>query len=82
MDTKFGTNVSNRMLLNVAKFQGYIFYCFLVIEGKPTVGGGGGKITSPPQTQLRVKSKTSPNKHFNQFRMKNPHHFHKIETGI
>ena len=67
MDTKFGTNVSNRMLLNVAKFQGYIFYRFLVIKGKPTVGGGGrGKITSPPQTQLRVKS----------------NHFHKIEAGI
>ena len=41
MDTKFGANVSNRMLLNVAKFQGYIFYRFLVIKGKPTVGGGG-----------------------------------------
>ena len=28
MDTKFGTNVSNRMLLNAAKFQGYSFYQF------------------------------------------------------
>ena len=26
MDTKFGANVSNRMLLNAAKFQGYSFY--------------------------------------------------------
>ena len=30
MDTKFGTNVSNRMLLNTAKFQGYSFYHFWV----------------------------------------------------
>ena len=26
MDTKFGMNVSNRMLVNAAKFQGYSFY--------------------------------------------------------
>ena len=45
MDTKFGTNVSNRMLLNAAKFQGYSFYRFWVFKGKPT--GGGGKITNP-----------------------------------
>ena len=38
MDTKFGTNVSNRMLLNAAKFQGYSFYRFWVIKGKPTGG--------------------------------------------
>ena len=40
MDTKFGTNVSNRMLLNTAKFQGYSFYRFWVIKGKPTGEGG------------------------------------------
>ena len=28
MDTKFGTNVSNKKLLNTAKFQGYSFYRF------------------------------------------------------
>ena len=38
MDTKFGTNVSNRMLLNAAKFQGYSFYRFWVIQRKPTAG--------------------------------------------
>ena len=38
MDTKFGTNVSNRMLLNAAKFQGYSFYRFWVIKRKPTGG--------------------------------------------
>ena len=46
MDTKFGTNVSNRMLLNAAKCQGYSFYRFWVIKGIPKRGGrGGDKIT-------------------------------------
>ena len=52
MDTKFDTNVSNRMLLNAAKF----------IQGKPTAAGGeggGGKITTTPSpTQIRVKCLT------------------------
>ena len=30
-DTKFGTDVSNKMLLNAAKCQGYSFYGFWVI---------------------------------------------------
>ena len=33
-DTKFRTNVSNKMLLNAAKCQGYSFSRFLVIKGK------------------------------------------------
>ena len=41
MDTKFGTNVSNRMLLNAAKFQGYSFYRFRVIKGRSTGGWEG-----------------------------------------
>ena len=36
MGTKFGANVSNRMLLNAAKFQGYSFYCSWFVKGKPT----------------------------------------------
>ena len=40
MDTKFGTNVFNRMLLNAAKFQGCSFYRFWVIKGKLSGGGG------------------------------------------
>ena len=51
MDTKCGTNVSNRMLLNVAKFQSYSFYRLWVIKGKRTGGaggGGGGKISPNP----------------------------------
>ena len=47
MDAKFGTNVSNIILLNAAKFQCYSFYCFWVIKGKPTGREGGGKITHP-----------------------------------
>ena len=47
-DTKFGKNVSNKMLLNAAKQQGYSFYRFWVIKVKPT----GGKITP---TLIRVK---------------------------
>ena len=36
MDAKFGVNVSNKTLLNAAKFQGYSFYRFWVIKEKPT----------------------------------------------
>ena len=35
IDTKFGPNVSNKMLLNAPKCQGYGFYRFWVIKGKP-----------------------------------------------
>ena len=52
MDIKFGTNVSNRMLLNVAKYQGYSFYRFWVIE-LLRENQLGGKISTPP-TQIRV----------------------------
>ena len=44
MDTKFCTNVSNRISLNAANFQGYSFYRFWVIKGKPT----RGEVKSPP----------------------------------
>ena len=50
-DTKFDTNVSNKILLNVAKFQGCSLYCFWFIKGKLTGGGRGGKITL---TQIRI----------------------------
>ena len=52
VETKIGTNVSNRMLPHAAKFQRYSFYRFWVIKGKPT---GGSKTTPPPPTQIRVK---------------------------
>ena len=54
MDTKFGTSVTNRMLLNAAKFQRYSFCGFWVIKRKPT---GGREITPhpPPPLQIRIK---------------------------
>ena len=36
-DTKFGMNVFNKMLLNAAKCQGYLYH-FWVIKGKPRLG--------------------------------------------
>ena len=36
LDTKFGTNVPNKMLLNSTKCEGYSFYRFWVIKRKPT----------------------------------------------
>ena len=41
-DTKFGMDVSNKMLLHAAKCQRYNFYRFSVIKGKPTAEGAGG----------------------------------------
>ena len=35
-NTRFGSDVPNKILLNAAKFQGYSFYYFWVIKGKPT----------------------------------------------
>ena len=37
-NTKFSTNISNKMLPNAAKYQGYSFYRFWLIKGKPTRG--------------------------------------------
>ena len=38
-DTKFGTNVSNKYLLDAAKYQRHSYYRFWVIKGKPTGRG-------------------------------------------
>ena len=51
MDTKLGTNVSNRMLLYAAKVQGYSSYCFWVIKRKPT---GGGGVISPSSLHTQI----------------------------
>ena len=51
-DTKFGTNVSNKKLLNTAKCQGYNFYRFWVIKKKPT---GAVKFPSPHPPRLVLK---------------------------
>ena len=45
-DTEFGPNVSNKMLLNASKCQGYGSYRFWVIKGKPT--GGEVKLLPHP----------------------------------
>ena len=45
-DYKFCTNVSNKMLLNAAKCQGWNFYCFWVIKWKDT--GERVKLPFPP----------------------------------
>ena len=51
-DTKFDANISNKIFLIAAIYQGYSFYRFWVIKGK--LAGEGG-ITSPRPTQIRVK---------------------------
>ena len=51
-NTKFGTNVFDKMLMNAAKCHCYSFYRFWVIKGQPTERV---KITQHPPTQNRVK---------------------------
>ena len=46
MDTKCGANLSNRMLLNAAKFQGHSFYRFPVIKGNTHTPRLGLKIVN------------------------------------
>ena len=53
-DTKFGMNISSKILLNAAKCQGYTFYRFWVIKGKPTEVGVK-LLPSAPPTRIRVK---------------------------
>ena len=55
IDTKFGTNILNRVLLNVAKCQGYSFYRFWVVKKKPT----GGDYPSPPRIRLNQLIKST-----------------------
>ena len=47
-DTRFGTNISNKMLLNAEKCQGCSFYHFWVIKGKPI-----GVLILPPTYVFR-----------------------------
>ena len=54
MDTKFGTNVSNRTLLNSAKFQGYSFYRFELLRENQMEGGQGKITVPPPPPRLRL----------------------------
>ena len=54
MDIKFGTNVSNRMLLNAAKFHDYSFYRFWVLRENQRGGRGWVKLPHPPRLGLMV----------------------------
>ena len=55
-NTKFGTDVSNKMILNVAKCQGYSFYRFWVIKWKTTGGlPSPHPPTYPPRLGLTAK---------------------------
>ena len=57
--TKFGTNISNKMLLSAAKYQGYCFYHFWAIKGKPTER----RVKSPPtHTQIRLHKSATKSK--------------------
>ena len=51
-DAKFGSNVSNEILLNAAKYQGYSFYRFWVINGKAT----GRQVKLPPSPRLGLSN--------------------------
>ena len=55
-NTKFGKNVSNKILLDAAKCQSYSFYLSWVIKGKPTGGRGVGDKITPPPSRLGLKS--------------------------
>ena len=56
-NTKFGTNISNKMSLKAALCYGCFFYRFWVIKGKPT----GGKITFPStQTMVELSNNANP----------------------
>ena len=47
-NTKFDTNISNKKIMNFAKYHGYSFYCFRVVKGKPRTG-----VKLPP-TQVKT----------------------------
>ena len=42
-NTKFGTNVCNKMSLNAAKSQGYSFYLFELLKSNQQGRRGGGE---------------------------------------
>ena len=52
MDTKFGMNVSDKMLLNAAKFRVTAFTVF-ELSRENQLAGGGGKITPPPKKKKK-----------------------------
>ena len=61
-DTKFDTKISNKILRNATKCQGYSFFHFWVVRRKLT---GGIKLPPPPPNQIRIKrtDKKNPQEH-------------------
>ena len=63
-DTKFGMNISHKILLKAAKCPGYSFYSFWVMKRKPTGRGEGQNYPPPPPThpptQIRVNESINP----------------------
>ena len=54
-DTEFGTILSNKMLANATKWQGYSFYRFWVIKGKSAgCRDGGWNYLSPPASHIHT----------------------------
>ena len=53
MDTKFDTNISNRMLLNAAKFQVHSFTVFGLLRENQLGGKGGVKLAPLPPTNIK-----------------------------
>ena len=51
-DSKFGVDVSNKLLRKTAIFQGYRFYRFWVTKAKPTEGGA---VKLPPSLRLELR---------------------------
>ena len=62
-NTKYGTNVSSKMLLKATKCQGYSLYRFWVNRGKPT-GGGGGRATGWNSCHFLMTLKVVQHKEF------------------
>ena len=52
MNTKFGANVLNKMLVNAANYQGYRFYRLLLLRENQQARRGGG--ANYPLPQIRV----------------------------
>ena len=57
-DTKFSTNIFNKLLLNAAKCKGYSCYCFLLRENQQGEGWRG----ELPPTPIGVKDIEKPKK--------------------
>ena len=67
--------IDAKILLNAAACQGCSFYCFWVIMGKPTEGGGGVKLTLPLSPQDKMVNIHTYEK-YNLKKISGQHFFH------